>query len=182
MICPNLKDCFLVDIKYLHPEIGFFSILKKCILNSGMLAVVLFRISQYLNEKKFLWRLSPYVFRMNQILTGFECHIGAKIDEGLFIPHSQNIVIGQDVVIGRNVTIYNGVTFGAKTMKKLDPQFGDEKSRYPIVGDNVVIFSGAKLIGHIQIGKNAIVGANSVVLKDIPEGKTAVGIPAKLVD
>jgi hypothetical protein len=117
----TLQECFLSDLKRLDPDINLRSSLKKCIFNAGVLAVVLFRITQYLYKKKFIWRLSPFISRINQILTGFECHINADIGQGLFIPHSQDIVIGAGVIIGENVTIYNGVTLGAKIMKQFDP-------------------------------------------------------------
>ncbi len=150
-----------------------------CLSNSGALAVILFRISQYLFQKKILWHFSKYIARLNQFMTGFECNIRASIDSGLFIPHSQNIVIGEGVEIGKNVTIYNGVTLGAKTMAMLSPDLdGNSATRYPIVEDDVVIFTGAKLIGFIRVGHNAIIGANAVVLKDVPPHASAVGVPA----
>lgn len=180
MKCGSIKECFWLDIKSLNPGIGIKELFFECIISSGTLAVVMFRLAQYFYEKKFVWRFAFLISRINQILNGFECNIMAEIDCGLFIPHSMNIVIGI-AKMGKNITVYNGVTLGARVMKKNDPDYKEGVNRYPIIEDNVVIYSGAKLIGPIHIGKNAVVGANAVVVHDVPEGKTVVGIPARIL-
>ena len=141
-----------------------------------MLAVVLLRIMQYVRPKKFFWRLAPFIRRLNEVMTGLECHLDATVEQGLFLPHTQNIVIGQGVVIKERVTIYNGVSLGASAMgnDKMQP-------RYPQIGEGVIVYTGAKILGAITIGHNSIVGANSVVLRDVPDNFLAVGVPAKLV-
>jgi serine O-acetyltransferase len=99
----------------------------------------------------------------------------AVIGIGLKLPHPTGIVIGDGVVIGRNCIIYQQVTFGGARL-------GDAKdSNYPHIGDNVIFFAGAKIIGKISIKSNCIVGANSVVIKDVREGCTVVGIPARII-
>ncbi|MDU1855059.1 MAG: serine O-acetyltransferase EpsC, partial [Clostridium baratii] len=97
----------------------------------------------------------------------------AKIGKGLFIDHGMGVVIGETAEVGDNVTIYHGVTLGG-TGK-------DKGKRHPTVKDNVIIGAGAKVLGPITIGNNVKVGANSVVLKDVPDNATAVGMPAKII-
>jgi serine O-acetyltransferase len=135
------------------------------------------RVSQYLWGKRVLWRLSNFLKRLNEVLTGFECHLEARIGRGLNLPHTQNLVVGAGVVLGRNTTLYNGITLGAVKRGKE----GGEDGRYPVLGDNVIVYTGAKIIGPVQVGEAAIIGANSVVLKDVPPGAIAVGIPARIL-
>lgn len=106
--------------------------------------------------------------------TGIEIHPGATIGKNLFIDHGMGVVIGETAIVGDNVTIYHGVTLGGTGREK-------DVKRHPTVADNVVIGSGAKVLGPITLGKDAKVGANSVVLKDVPDGGTAVGIPARII-
>ncbi|MGC8729463.1 MAG: serine O-acetyltransferase [Elusimicrobiales bacterium] len=110
---------------------------------------------------------------INFILFGLEITIQCEIGPGLIFPHTQGIVIGS-VKIGENALIYNGVTIGAK---KMDVNFNP--SSRPIIGNNVMIGSGAKILGSINIGDNVIIGANSVVTKSVPNDKLVLGIPAK---
>jgi serine O-acetyltransferase len=119
----------------------------------------------------------PFVPRLlSQIarfLTGIEIHPGAVIGRGLFIDHGMGVVIGQTAVVGRDVLLFHGVTLGG-----VDDRSG---RRHPIVGDRVVIGAGAKVLGAITIGADARIGAQAVVLSHIPEGATAIGIPARVV-
>ena len=110
---------------------------------------------------------------MGRFLTGIEIHPGAKIGMGTLIDHGSGVVIGETSVIGDRVTIYQGATIGAT---------GNEKQfkRHPTLGDDIVVGSGAKILGPINIGNHCKIGANSVVLKDMPSYTTAVGIPAKI--
>ena len=110
------------------------------------------------------------VSQLGRFFTGIEIHPGAKIGKGLFIDHGMGVVIGETAEIGDNVTIYHGVTLGG-TGK-------DKGKRHPTIGNDVIIGCGAKILGPISIGDGAKIGANSVVLKNVPKGKTAVGIPA----
>ena len=111
------------------------------------------------------------ISQISRFFTGIEIHPGAKIGRGLVIDHGMGVVIGETAEIGDNVLLYHGVTLGG-TGK-------DKGKRHPTVGNNVVIGAGAKVLGPIYIGSNSKIGANSVVLNNVPEGATAVGIPAK---
>ncbi|MDU3018510.1 MAG: serine O-acetyltransferase EpsC, partial [Clostridium perfringens] len=128
-----------------------------------------YRIAHGLYKIK-LFFLARLISQLGRFFTGIEIHPGAKIGKGLFIDHGMGVVIGETAEIGDNVTIYHGVTLGG-TGK-------DKGKRHPTVGNNVIIGCGAKILGPISIGDGAKIGANSVVLKDVPKGKTAVGIPA----
>lgn len=117
--------------------------------------------------------MARYLSERSKRKTGIEIHPGATIGENLFIDHGTGVVIGETVIIGNNVTIYHGVTLGGT---------GKEKGkRHPTIGDNVLIGAGAKLLGNITIGNNVKIGANSVVLTDIPDNVTVVGIPGKII-
>ena len=146
--------------------------LEVLFLYPGLHAVIGHRISNFLYKKKhfFAARLVSQTFRF---FTNIEIHPGAQINGTLFIDHGAGIVIGETAVIGNEVTIYHGVTLGGT---------GKETGkRHPTVGDGVVIGAGAKLLGSIEIGNNVKIGANSVVLKNVPDGCTIVGVEAKVV-
>lgn len=133
-------------------------------------ALIAYRISHflYLHKRFFLAR---FVSQLARFLTGIEIHPGATIGKGLFIDHGMGVVIGETAEIGDNVTLYHGVTLGG-TGK-------DKGKRHPTIEDNVMIGTGAKVLGPITIGKNAKIGANAVVLRDVPSEATAVGNAAK---
>ena len=133
-------------------------------------ALIAYRISHYLYINK-LFFLARLISQISRFFTGIEIHPGAKIGRGLVIEHGMGVVIGETSEIGDNVLLYHGVTLGG-TGK-------DKGKRHPTVGNNVVIGAGAKVLGPIYIGSNSKIGANSVVLNNVPEGATAVGIPAK---
>lgn len=133
-------------------------------------ALIAYRISHYLYINK-LFFLARLISQISRFFTGIEIHPGAKIGRGLVIDHGMGVVIGETAEIGDNVLLYHGVTLGG---------IGKDKGkRHPTVGNNVVIGAGAKVLGPIYIGSNSKIGANSVVLNNVPEGATAVGIPAK---
>lgn len=138
----------------------------------GLHAIWFHRLSHYFYGKG--WILLPrLISNFARFLTGIEIHPGAKIGEGLFIDHGAGIVIGETAEIGKNVTLYQGVTLGGT---------GKEKGkRHPTVGNNVVIASGAKVLGSFTVGDHAKIGAGSVVLKEVPSNSTVVGIPGKVV-
>ena len=135
-------------------------------------AILYYKISHYFyNKKHFL--IARYISEKAKRKTGIEIHPGAKIGKRLFIDHGTGVVIGETAVIGNDVTMFHGVTLGGT---------GKEKGkRHPTIGNNVFIGSGAKLLGNINIGDNVKIGANSVVLKDIPPDVTVVGVPGKIV-
>ena len=133
-------------------------------------ALIAYRIAHFLYTKR-LFFLARLISQVSRFFTGIEIHPGAKIGKGLVIDHGMGVLIYETSEIGENVLLYHGVTLGG-TGK-------DKGKRHPTLGDNVIIGAGAKVLGPIYIGSNSKIGANSVVLKDVPEGATAVGIPAK---
>lgn len=133
-------------------------------------ALIAYRIAHYFYNKK-LFFIARLISQISRVFTGIEIHPGAKIGRGLVIDHGMGVVIGETAEIGDDVLLYHGVTLGG-TGK-------DKGKRHPTLGNNVVIGAGAKVLGPIYIGSNSKIGANSVVLKDVPNGATAVGIPAK---
>ena len=138
----------------------------------GLHAIWLHRISHALYRRG--WILLPrMISNFCRFLTGIEIHPGATIGEGLFIDHGTGIVIGETAELGKNVTLYQGVTLGGT---------GKEKGkRHPTIGNNVVVASGAKVLGSFTVGDHAKIGAGSVVLKAVPAYATVVGIPGKVV-
>jgi serine O-acetyltransferase len=148
------------------------SMLEVLILYPSIHAVFLYRIAHFLYNRKLFFS-ARLLSQLGRFLTGIEIHPGAKIGKGLFIDHGMGVVIGETSEIGDNVTIYHGVTLGG-TGK-------DKGKRHPTVGNNVVIGSGAKVLGPIFIGDNAKIGANSVVLTEVPGCSTAVGSPARII-
>lgn len=124
----------------------------------------------YKKQHYFIARLLSQMARQ---MTGIEIHPGAVIGKGLFIDHGMGVVIGETCEIGENVTIYHGVTLGG-TGK-------DKGKRHPTIGNNVMISAGAKVLGPFKVGDNARIAANAVVLQEIPENSTVVGIPGKVV-
>ena len=141
-------------------------------LYSGVHAILAYRVAHklYLSEHYFSARA---ISQISRHITGIEIHPGATIGKSFFIDHGMGVVIGETTEIGDNCTIYQGVTLGG-TGK-------DVGKRHPTLGDNVLIGAGAKVLGPIKIEDNCKVAANAVVLKEIPENSTAVGIPAKVV-
>jgi len=139
---------------------------------SGLHAIWMHRISHALFERG--WIVSArLVSNFCRFLTGIEIHPGAKIGDGLFIDHGTGIVIGETAEIGKNVTLYQGVTLGGT---------GKEKGkRHPTIGNNVVVATGAKVLGSFKVGDHAKIGAGSVVLKEVPPYATVVGIPGRVV-
>ncbi len=134
--------------------------------------IIYYKISHYFYNKKHFF-IARYLSEKAKRKTGIEIHPGAIIGKGLFIDHGTGVVIGETAVIGDNVTILHGVTLGGRGMQK--------GKRHPTVGNNVFIGSGAKVLGNIKIGDNAKIGANAVILKDVPENATVVGVPGKIV-
>lgn len=141
-------------------------------LYSGLHALLMYRVAHALNSGGFAYP-ARMISQFAKFLTGIEIHPGATIGKGLFIDHGSGVVIGETTVIGDNCTIYQGVTLGG-TGK-------DTGKRHPTLGNNVMVGSGAKLLGAFTVGDNSKIAAGAVVLGDVPENCTAVGIPAKIV-
>jgi len=147
---------------------GFQVSVLRTMLSDGTSANVLYRFTQFVMK----YKLSPIAIIsiwLNRVING--CVIGAKtsFDQGFVIMHPVGVVINSKVVGGKNITIESGVVIG------------DEKGKAPLIGNNVFIGAGAKIIGGITIGDNVKVGANAVVVKDVPSNVTVVGIPAKII-
>lgn len=133
---------------------------------------IYYKIAKYFYNKKH-YLIARIISEKAKRKTGIEIHPGATIGKNLFIDHGIGVVIGETAIIGDNVTMFHGVTLGGT---------GKEKGkRHPTIGNNVFIGSGAKILGNIKIGNNVKIGANSVVLKDIKDNTTVVGIPGIIV-
>ena len=118
---------------------------------------------------------------ISRILTSIEIHPAATIDEGFFIDHGAGLVIGETTIIGKNVTIYQQTTLGGLS-PSVDSDSQRNIKRHPTIKDNVIVGSGAQILGPVVIGKNSRIGANAVVLKDVPENITYVGVPARKIE
>ncbi len=145
----------------------------------GVKAVFFHQIAHFFCVAKFDL-FARIISQFSRFLTGIEIHPKAKIGKNLFIDHGMGVVIGETSEIGNNVTIYHSVTLGGISPSINSDEQRDIK-RHPTLLDNVVVGSGAQVLGPIVVGKNAKVGANAVVTKDVPENAVMVGIPAKNV-
>lgn len=139
----------------------------------GVHALIMHRISHWLWKADLFW-LGRFFSHIGRWLTGIEIHPGATIGRRVFIDHGMGVVIGETAVIGDDCTLYHGVTLGGTSWNK--------GKRHPTLEQGVVIGAGAKVLGPITIGKNAKIGSNAVVVKDVPENATAVGIPARILE
>lgn len=147
------------------------NLIEIALLYSGLHAIIFYRLSN------FLWKikiplLPRTISQFAKFLTGIEIHPAARIGRGLFIDHGMGVVIGETSIVGDDVTLYQGVTLGGT---------GKEKGkRHPTVGNNVVVGAGAKILGNISVGDNSYIGANAVVIRDIPANSTVVGVPGRI--
>ena len=148
------------------------NILEAIVLYPGFHAIFFHRFAHFLYRKK-LYFLARLISQISRFITGIEIHPGAKIGRKLFIDHGMGIVIGETATVGDNCTIYHNSTLGG-TGK-------DKNKRHPDIGNNVMLGAGAKVLGPIKIGDNVKIGANSVVLQNIPDNVTVVGIPGQIV-
>ncbi|MEW6562112.1 MAG: serine O-acetyltransferase [Pseudomonadota bacterium] len=139
----------------------------------GFHARLVHRMAHTLWRAKLKW-LARFLSYLGRALTGIEIHPGATIGRRFFIDHGMGVVIGETAEIGDDVTLYHGVTLGGTSWK--------EGKRHPSLGNGVVVGAGAKILGPITVGDGAKVGSNAVVVKDVPAGATAVGIPARILD
>ncbi len=142
------------------------------LLYPGFKAIISHRVAHFFYMRK-LYFVARWISQLNRFFTGIEIHPGAVIGKRLVIDHGMGVVIGETAVIGDDCTIYHQVTLGGtgKICKK----------RHPTVGNNVFIGSGSKILGSINIGNNVKIGANAVILKDVCDNSTVVGIPGKVV-
>jgi len=148
------------------------STLEVLLCYPGLHALFCHRVAHYFYRRGYIL-LPRIISHLSRFFTGIEIHPGASIGSSFFIDHGMGVVIGETTEIGANVTIYQGVTLGGT---------GKEKGkRHPTIGNNVVIGTGAKVLGPIEIGENSRIGAGSVVLAPAPPNSTVVGIPARVV-
>jgi len=139
---------------------------------SGLHAIWAHRIAHWFYKRR-MFTVARIISQISRFFTGIEIHPGAKIGRKLFIDHGMGVVIGETCEIGDEVVIYQGVTLGGT---------GKEKGkRHPTIGNRVVIASGAKVLGSFTVGDNSNIGANSVVLREVPPNSTVVGIPGRVV-
>jgi serine O-acetyltransferase len=139
----------------------------------GLHAVVLHRRAHWFWLHGFKW-LGRFVSHIARFLTGIEIHPGARLGERVFFDHAMGVVVGETAEIGDGCTIYQGVTLGGTSLYK-------GTKRHPTLGKNVVVSAGAKVLGGFTVGDNAKIGSNAVVIKPVPAGATAVGIPARII-
>ncbi len=168
---------YLESIKKRDPAAK--SIASIIITYPGVKAVFFHQISNFFYKAGFDL-IARIISQAVRFFTGIEIHPGAKIGKNLFIDHGMGVVIGETSEIGDNVTIYHAVTLGGSS-PSIDSERQRHEKRHPTVGDDVVIGSGAQIIGPITIGNNSRIAANAVVVKDVPKNATMVGIPAKAV-
>ena len=137
----------------------------------GVHALLWHRVSHLLWRIHLKW-LARTLSQLSRLLTGIEIHPGARIGRRFFIDHGMGVVIGETAVIGDDVTLYHGVTLGGTSWSK--------GKRHPTLGNNVVVGAGAKVLGPITLSNGARVGSNAVVVKDVPENATVIGIPGHI--
>jgi len=145
----------------------------------GVKAVLFHQLAHFFSVAKFDL-IARIISQSSRFLTGIEIHPKAKIGKNLFIDHGMGVVIGETSEIGNNVTIYHGVTLGGIS-PSIDSDKQRDVKRHPTLKNNVVVGSGAQILGPVTVGENAKIGANSVVTKDVPDNAVMVGVPAKNV-
>ncbi len=169
----KLIDDFKADIESVKQrDPAAKNTLEIVLTYSGLHAVAAYRVSHYFYKKR-LYLTARVISQIARALTGIEIHPGATIGKGLFIDHGMGVVIGETTEIGDNCLIYQGVTLGG-TGK-------DKGKRHPTLGNNVMVGSGARVLGPFRVGNNVKIAANAVVLAAIPDNCTAVGVPARVV-
>ena len=147
------------------------SFLEILLLYQGLHALVVYRITHFF-YKMHLFFIARLLSQLARFATGIEIHPGAVIGKRFFIDHGMGVVIGETAIIGDDVLLYQGVTLGGTGLEK--------GKRHPTIGNNVVIGTGAKVLGNITIGDNSYIGANAVVIKDVPANSTVVGVPGRV--
>tara|TARA_B100000965_G_scaffold214427_1_gene179263 strand:+ start:1563 stop:2141 length:579 start_codon:yes stop_codon:yes gene_type:complete len=145
----------------------------------GVKAVFFHKIANFFHVAGFDL-IARIISQITRFFTGIEIHPGAKIGKNLFIDHGMGVVIGETSEIGNNVTIYHAVTLGGIS-PSIDSERQRHEKRHPTIGNDVVIGSGAQVIGPVKVGDGSRIAANAVVVNDVPEGVTMVGVPAKII-
>jgi serine O-acetyltransferase len=170
---PHLLSLIREDVAHvMEHDPAAKSRLEVLLCYAGLHAVWFYRINHWLwNHHFFL--LARWLSQVARLLTGIEIHPGAKIGRRLFIDHGMGVVVGETATVGDDVTLYQGVTLGG-TGK-------EQGKRHPTIADNVVVGGGAKILGHITVGKNCRIGAGSVVLRSVPDDSTVVGVPGHII-
>ena len=171
-----MKD-FIKSIKERDPAAK--STLSVVLTYPGVKAVLLHQIANFFHVAGFDL-IARIISQTSRFFTGIEIHPGAKIGKNLFIDHGMGVVIGETSEIGNNVTIYHAVTLGGIS-PSIDSERQRHEKRHPTIGNDVVIGSGAQIIGPIKVGNGSRIAANAVVVNDVPEGATMVGVPAKVI-
>ena len=166
----------LID-SYIERDPAAKSRVETLLTSPGLHALGLYRLSSFLNSIK-LGIIARIVSYLGRFLTGIEIHPGAKIGKFLFIDHGMGVVIGETSTIGDSVTIYHGVTLGGISPSENSDSQKNTK-RHPTIMNNVIIGSGAQVLGPVTIGNNSKIGSNSVVTTDVDDNKSVVGIPAR---
>jgi serine O-acetyltransferase len=136
----------------------------------GLHAIAYYRIARLFHTLG-LGFLARVISQFGRFMTGVEIHPAANIGRGLFIDHAMGVVIGETAVLGKNVTLFQGVTLGGTGKQK--------GKRHPTLGNHVVVGAGAKVLGNIHVGERSVIGANAVVVKDVPAHSTVVGVPGR---
>ena len=169
----KILDFFISDVKVaFYKDPAAKSLIEVLTSYPGIKAILLHRIAH------FFWKIGMpfiprYISEIARELTGIEIHPGAEIGSDFFIDHGTGCVIGETTEIGKNVTIFSGVVLGGTNIAPV--------KRHPTLGNNIVIGTGAKILGPVNIGDNVKIGANSVVVTDVPPNSVVVGVPGKVV-
>src|SRR5882672_3347457 len=170
MLLENLRDEITAT---LARDPAARSRLEVVLCYPGFQALLFYRLAHWLWERR--WYLSGrFVSHLGRMLTGIEIHPGAKIGKRLFIDHGMGVVIGETAEIGDDCTLYQGVTLGGTSLER-------GQKRHPTLGNGVIVSAGAKVLGPFTVGDGSTIGAQAVVLSEVPEGATMVGIPARAV-
>ncbi|MEE9181365.1 MAG: serine O-acetyltransferase [candidate division NC10 bacterium] len=138
----------------------------------GVHALWLHRIAHWLWNRGLLF-VGRFISHLNRFLTGIEIHPAARLGPGLFIDHGMGVVIGETTEVGENVTVYQGVTLGGTSLER--------KKRHPTIGNNVIIGTGAKILGPFKVGDNSKIGSGTVVVKEVPPNSVVVGVPGRII-
>lgn len=175
----EMKSLIHYDFERLMDKnnISISTIIKKCLKDRTISTIVYYRIGHYMvmlkNRKRFIKRLLKLLLRPRQDI---HIHERAQIGPGLRIYHGSGIVIGKGTIAGNNLTLEHGVTLGNRMGSKRD-----DWNLFPRLGNNVFIGCGASILGNVSIGNDAKIGADALVLKDVPDNATAIGVPAKIM-
>jgi serine O-acetyltransferase len=184
----NLKSLFkqiIYEVRTLSSHIQKNDLAAKTqleviFLYPGFKAIILHRVAHFLWKKKYFFS-SRALSEISRFLTGIEIHPGAQIGENVFIDHGMGVVIGETSIIGNNILIYHGVTLGGSGQAQT-PEEKLNTARHPKIGSGTILGAGCKIIGGIEIGECVKVGAGAVVLKNIPNHATVVGVPGRIVN